>query len=146
MIGVVALLLALASGVIELRVQVSAPVAGLRSGDAGARVAVLRTTRRPGTMRRERRPELGPHQLILVTFDRDGRQLDWRSMPDPRIFRAETADLNGFLSGEVFTLDTSEFSVRIPDVPGATSLKIYATEPNDSGFGLAMVGVVELAR
>jgi hypothetical protein len=147
MAGVVTLLLlSLTAGVIELRVHVSAPVTALRAGDSTRRITLLKKAIKSGTMRRERRPELGPHQLVLVTVDRDGAQLDWRAIADPRVVRVETADADGFLSGQLVTLDSSEFTVRIPFVPGAEHLQIYATHANESGFGLTMVGEVALAR
>lgn len=140
------LLLSFASGVIELRIQVSEAATAQRLGDGSSQVSLLSSASRPGVMRRERRPELGPHQLVLVVVDRDGRQLDWRVVTDPRVVRFESADATGHLSGEVIRDTSAPFTLRIPDIPGATQVRIYQTEPADSGYSLSIVGTLELAK
>lgn len=144
MLTTATLLLALVSGVLELRVQIGPPMTTLRAGDTSRAVTLLGRAAKPGTMRRERRPELGPHQLVIVVVDEAGTQLDWRSIADPRVVRVESADASGRLSGQVITNPSAEFTLRVPDIPGAARVRIFQTITGDDGFALAAVGEVRL--
>jgi hypothetical protein len=139
--------LSLASGILELRIQLAAPVATQRAADVTRTVTVLELSSKPGTLRRERRPELGADQLVIVVLDRDGEQIDWRSIADPRMRRVETADAAGALTGQVIVDPSAPFTLRVPDLPAAARIRLYRTETtDDGGYALAYVAELPLRR
>lgn len=137
---------AAAAGILELRVAISSPSSGQRADQPARAITLRHQAAHPGTLRRERRPELGPDRLVILVLDGNGAQLDWRSIADPRIVRIEAADANGLLSGQRVIDSTAEFTLRIPDLPGAARVVIYSTETTDTGYALAQLGEFALTR
>jgi hypothetical protein len=135
-----------ASGILELRIELTPSASAQRTG-SGSRIVALRSRSvRPGTLRRERRPELGPDQLVIAVFDGNGTQIDWRTMADPRVVRIEAPDANGLLTGQRIVEDSLSFTLRIPDLPGAARVRLYNTEATETGYTLALIGEVGLPR
>lgn len=102
--------------------------------------------RRPvlGAIARERRPELAPDKLVVVLIDNDGREVDWRIIPDPRLIRGEFADADGKMNGQQLRRVETDFLVAIPDLPSIARLALYQPRWTGREFMLDLVGTVDL--
>lgn len=85
---------------------------------------------------RERDPQIGPDDLVIVALDAQGAEVSWQRIKDPRIVRAEIPDAAGRLSGQTLYRTDAELTVTVPDDVAAVSLDLY--EPVRSGSTLAL--------
>jgi len=102
--------------------------------------------RRPvlGAVARERRPELAPDKLVVVLLADDGREVDWRIIPDPRLIRGEFAGADGKMSGQQLRRVETDFLVSIPDLPTIARLALYQPRWTGREFMLDLIGAVDL--
>jgi hypothetical protein len=111
-------------GVLELRIPLS-PVSAPSSSRA---LRIVSQRALPGALRRDRRPVLSADHLLAVVVDAQGHELDWRIAADPRVVRVESADGEGRLSGTTISRPDAALVLRIPDLPGAATVRIYQAD------------------
>lgn len=133
--------------VIELRVHwTPAPITGQAAGAARPADTLVLTaqTLSSGFLRRDRRPQLSADMLVLVVRAADGRELDWRTTPNPRILRAETPQPDGRLTGQFFELPDVDLFMAIPRLLDASAVRIYQPRWTGTDYALDIVGDVAL--
>jgi hypothetical protein len=131
-------------GVVEIRAEWPPASVASMGRRAPAVSKVLSRRIKPGVLRRERRPELSADRLVVVVLDQQGRELDWRLVPNPNVVRAEWAGADGqFVRGTAPT-PSGDLLLVIPDLPGAVSLRIYEPRLGDDGFALALAAELSL--
>lgn len=92
---------------------------------------------------RERNPQIGPDDIVVVALDAQGNEVSWQRMRDPRILRAEIPDATGRLSGQTLYRTDAELTITVPDDVMAVSLDVY--EPVASGGTLALRSLARVA-
>lgn len=133
--------------VLELRVHWTVPGAAPGQAtvlDVSGGFALAEQKRSTGFLRRERRPQLSPDLLVLVVRASDGRELDWRTAPNPRILRAETPQPDGRLTGQVFELPEVDLFVVIPWLAEASAIRVYQPRWTGTEYALDAIGDVAL--
>lgn len=92
---------------------------------------------------RERDPQIGPDDLVIVAVDAQGTEVSWQRVKDPRILRAEFPDAAGRLSGQTLYRTDTELTVTVPDDVAAVSVDVY--EAVRSGSSLALRSLARVA-
>ena len=92
---------------------------------------------------RERDPQIGPDDIVVVALDAQGVETSWQRVRDPRILRAEMPDGTGLLSGETLYRTDTELTVTVPDDGSAVLLDVY--EPVSAGGTLALRPLARVA-
>jgi len=92
---------------------------------------------------RERDPQIGPDDIVVVALDAQGVETSWQRVRDPRILRAEMPDATGLLSGETLYRTDTELTVTVPDDGSAVLLDVY--EPVAAGGTLALRPLARVA-
>jgi hypothetical protein len=110
----------------------------------GSIFTIVERHSRPGTMPRQRTPELSSDQLLIVAVDGQGRETERILIPDPRVLRAERPGPTGELQGEVLHRATAEFLVPLPDDPSLVELRVYHPRWTGSTYDLDLLGTVPL--
>jgi len=105
---------------------------------------VLRRTVVDGTAPRERNPELAADRLVVVLTDGQGAVRYWSSLPDPRVVRAEQPGPDGVLTRVVLHRREADFLVALPNVAGATQVRIYEPRWGGTEWILEPVGAVAM--
>jgi hypothetical protein len=95
---------------------------------------------------RERDPQVGPDDLVIVAVDAQGREVGWQRVKDPRIVRSEQPGPDGLLSGQVFYRSETELVVRVPDNVAVATLRVYDVQWNGSEFLLIGLGTIPAGR
>jgi hypothetical protein len=91
--------------------------------------------------------ELSPTQILIVATDSQRRVTWWTVRPDPRLFRAETADDRGnLIDGGAFYRAAVAFTVDAPDDPQVQDLDVYKPHWNGAEFELERLATVSRAR
>jgi hypothetical protein len=125
----------------------SAAPAVARPPAAQSATPVLVSERRTQMVfRRQRRPEISANDLVVVAHDAMERELDWRSVPDPRIVRAELPNAEGTLSGRTVQQPDAELMIAVPDVPGLDHLALYSPRWTGSEYQLEAIGEVKVGQ
>jgi hypothetical protein len=115
------------------------------SDQAGSRaVSLLSLKSNGGGASRMRTLELSPTQILIVSLDGQNRLVWWQAQPDPRLFRAETADDSGRLSGEEKYLETAEMLFSLPDDEKISKIRFYHPQWNGARFNLKLLGSLDL--
>jgi len=109
-----------------------------------ARMEVLARKTLPGTLQRERNPELSEDLVVIVAVNIRGEETYRVSRPDPRLLRAETADDTGLLSSTRLYRENVEFWVALPDDPDLDKILFFHPEWTGAVFNLVPVGEVRL--
>jgi hypothetical protein len=131
-------------GALELHVMwAAAPATRLANG--GRTFTLVQHRAVPGAIRNERRPEIGPHHLVIVAVDADGRERDWRLIQNPRIARVEMPGDDGQLTGGVFETDKADLVFASPDLPGLRTFRIHQPRWNGAEFVLDLIGEIDLS-
>ena len=112
----------------------------------GPELALLEDRVVPGSLRRERRPQLSDDRLVVVVEDAAGRDLDWRIVPNPAIVRAEAPGPDGQLQGRTIEINPVELSIAIPDIAGADRVSLYRPRWTGTEYLLVPFGQVQLGR
>lgn len=92
---------------------------------------------------RERDPQIGPDDLVVVAVDAQGTEVSWQRLKDPRILRAEIPDATGRLSGQTLYRTDTQLTVTVPDDVAAVAIDVY--EPVRSGGALALRSLARVA-
>ncbi len=96
---------------------------------------------------RQRRLELSPQQILVVSLDKKQRVLWWSLENDPRLLRLETSDESGRLSGgNVIYQNDAELLVSLPADSAITDVRLYHPNWDGSKFQLEAIGSLELPK
>ncbi len=109
-----------------------------------AEISLLSVKSNGGATSRMRTLELSPTQILIVSLDEQKRLIWWTTQPDPRLFRAETADESGKLSGEAKYLETAEILFSLPDDEKISEVRFYHPQWDGAEFNLKLVGSLDL--
>jgi hypothetical protein len=123
---------------VENRAETTAAAPPLREA------RVLERRRGLGALPFERDPQLSTDHLVVVSIDKVGRELDWRTVSDPRLIRAEVPDATGQLHGQTLTRRQADLLVDIPDDPDITGLRVYEVQWAGGEFILKLVATASL--
>lgn len=93
---------------------------------------------------RQRGFELSPTQILIVSVDGEKQVLWWSLQPDPRVFRAETSDDAGNLSGKTIYLNDADMLVSFPAAKEINELYFYSPIWNGKTFDLELIGSLNL--
>jgi hypothetical protein len=98
----------------------------------------------PGSLPRQRNPELSSDQIVVIAVDAQGKEIDWQIIPDPRILRAEFPGPTGELRGEVLHHAETELLITFPNDPAVKELRLYHPHWTGAGFILDLLGTIPL--
>lgn len=121
----------------------AAVVSPTAAAPAGALLLVDRRAV-PGDLPRQRNPQLSSDQLVAITIDSTGRELDWQLVKDPRVIRAESPGADGQLSGQVLHRTDVEFLLTMPAGTTGTAVRIYEPAWTGAEFLLRYLGAIAL--
>jgi hypothetical protein len=96
----------------------------------------------PGAQR-DRRPEVTPQNIVVVTLDKAGVERDWRIVQDPRVVRSESEAL-GALRGETLYYMDSELLLVVPALPDGARLQLYKVFSSNGVAMLDPFGQIDL--
>jgi hypothetical protein len=95
---------------------------------------------------RERDPQIGPDEIVVVAVDAQGREVGWHHLKDPRLVRSEQPGPGGLLSGQVLYRSETELVVRVPDGLGVAALRVYELQSSGREPILQGLGTIRLDR
>jgi hypothetical protein len=98
----------------------------------------------PGSLPRQRNPELSSDHIVVIAVDELGKEIDWQIIPDPRILRAEFPGPTGELRGEVLHHAETELLITFPNDPAVKELRLYHPHWTGAGFILDLLGTIPL--
>lgn len=107
-------------------------------------LTLVNSTRRLGTLPRERSLELSPNQVLVVAVDGNRELRWWRLLLDPRLVRSETPGVSGDISGESYYLIKVDFIIPYPDDPAIKELRFYQPLWSGKDFHLALFSTLPL--
>lgn len=110
-----------------------------------AKISILTAKSSGGVVARMRSLELSPTLIFIASLDERKNLIWWTTAPDPRLFRAETADETGKLSGETKYLENAEMLFSIPDDAKIREIRFYHPQWNGAEYDLQPLGGVSLA-
>jgi hypothetical protein len=102
-------------------------------------------SKKSSALTRQRNFELAPTQILIVSLNADRQILWWDLQPDPRIFRAETSDESGNLSGKTLYRNDAEMLVNVPAAKGITELAFYLPIWDGKNYTLKQIGNLNLS-
>ena len=88
-------------------------------------VFLLKVKSETGALSRQRSVELSPNQILVVAVNAQKQVLWWNLQPDPRVFRAETSDDTGQLSGKTLYRHETEMLVSLPADAAISEVRFY---------------------
>ena len=103
-------------------------------------VELLGIKNRSQSLTRQRAFELSPTQILIVFADEQKQVLWWDLQPDPRIFRAETSDESGNLSGKILYRSNADMLITFPDDKKITELFLYSPDWDGKNYNLELIG------
>jgi hypothetical protein len=103
-------------------------------------VIQLVDSKNSAALTRQRNFELAPTQILIVSLNADRQLLWWDLQPDPRLFRAETSDADGVLSGKTLYRNDVEMLVNVPAAKGITELAFYSPVWDGENYTLKLIG------
>lgn len=101
-------------------------------------------SKKSSALTRQRNFELAPTQILIVSLNAERQLLWWDLQPDPRIFRAETADADGNLSGKTLYRNDVEMLVNVPAAKGITELAFYSPVWDGKNYTLKLIGSLNI--
>jgi hypothetical protein len=107
-----------------------------------ARMEAVERRTVPGTLPRQRRPELSEDLLVVIAINVRGEEVYRTSQIDPRLLRAETADDNGDLTSTLLYRESVDFWIALPDDPDLDKAVFYHPQWTGEVFNLVPVGEV----
>lgn len=111
---------------------------------SSAEISLLSLKSNGGAASRMRSLEFSPTQILIVSMDGQNRLVWWQMQPDPRLFRAETSDETGRLSGEEQYMETAEMLFALPDDKKISKISFYHPQWDGVRFSLKLVGSLDL--
>lgn len=110
-----------------------------------AEVSLVQVKKESGALSRQRVLELSPDQIMVVAINGQKQVLWWNLQPDPRVFRAETSDDSGNLSGKKLYRNDSEILFSIPADAAITEVRFYhPVWDGTSSYSLQEIGRLNL--
>ena len=107
--------------------------------------SLLETKRNSGALARQRVMEFSPTQILIVAINDKNQVLWWSLQPDPRLFRAETSDDAGRLSGKTLYRNDAEMLVSLPTDETITEARFYHPAWNGkNAYNLEQIGSLTL--
>ena len=97
----------------------------------------------PGSLRRDRAPQVSSTSLVAVSLDASGNELDWRTLTDPRVVRAE-ASAGGQLTGDRLYYLEIDVLLQVPDLPQTSQVRLYSVRAENGRAVLDPLGTVGL--
>lgn len=91
---------------------------------------------------RQRSFDLSPTQILIVSLDEQKQVLWWDMQPDPRIFRGETADEDGNLSGKTLYHASADMIITLPADKKITDIILYLPEWDGQTYSLELIGKI----
>jgi len=128
----------------RIELQWITPVTAERTAVRAEDVRIVSRVRGEGPLPQERDPQLSPDRLVVVSSDAAGRELDWRTVPDPRLIRGETADAQGRITSRRLLRAEANLLVDIPDRADIVLLRVYAPEWVNDAYVLRLVATADL--
>jgi hypothetical protein len=107
--------------------------------------AVMSSRRSTEPLALDRDPRLSETQLVVASFDRTGRELAWRAVPDPRMVRAEVGRDGALVGARVYVEGETELVVALPDDVGVHELRIFRPRWNGAAFERIEIARLEVA-
>ena len=124
--------------------EISADEAEFSQAKPETGIIQLIESKKSSAITRQRNFELAPTQILIVSLNADRQLLWWDLQPDPRIFRAETADADGVLSGKTLYRNDAEMLVNVPAAVGITKLAFYSPIWDGKNYTLKLIGNLNL--
>ena len=124
--------------------EISAAEAEFSQAKPETSIIQLVKSKKSAAITRQRNFELAPTQILIVSLNADRQLLWWDLQPDPRIFRAETADAGGNLSGKTLYRNDAEMLVNVPAAVGITELAFYSPIWDGKNYTLKLIGNLNL--
>lgn len=110
-----------------------------------AEVSLVEIKKKSGALSRQRVLELSPDQILVVAINVQKQVLWWNLQSDPRVFRAETSDDSGNLSGKTLYRNDSEILFSIPADSTIDEVRFYHPVWNGtSSYSLQQIGRLNL--
>jgi hypothetical protein len=97
----------------------------------------------PGSLRRDRAPQVSSTSLVAVSLDGGGRELDWRTLTDPRVVRAEASG-GGQLTGERLYYLEIDVLLQVPDLRQTSRVRLYSVRAENGRAVLDPLGTVDV--
>lgn len=91
---------------------------------------------------RQRSFDLSPTQILIVFLNEQKQVLWWDLQPNPRIFRAETADEGGNLSGKTLYRLSADMLITFPADQKITDVFLYSPEWDGQTYSLELIGKI----
>jgi len=95
---------------------------------------------------RERDPQVGPDDIVIVALDAQRREVAWIRVTDPRLIRSEQPGPGGTLTGQRLYRNDVEFLVRVPDGVNAVELAVYQPQRTGEQNTLRPLGTIAPVR
>ena len=109
-------------------------------------IQVLDDTVIPGSMPRQRNPQLSRDHIVIIAYDENGTEITRTAIIDPRLIRAETADEQGRISTKKIYRESVQFFVNFPNDDRITLIRLYHPRWNGSEFILDQINEMHLDR
>jgi hypothetical protein len=110
-----------------------------------AEVSLVQLKKESGALSRQRVLELSQNQIMVVAINAQKQVLWWNLQPDPRVFRAETSDDAGNLSGKTLYRNDSEILFSIPADAAINEVRFYhPVWDGTSSYSLQQIGRLNL--
>jgi hypothetical protein len=107
-------------------------------------VKLLETKNRRQSVSRQRAFELSPTQLLVIYGNEQKQVLWWELQPDPRIFRAETSDESGNLSGKTLYRAGADMLITFPADEKIAEVFLYSPNWDGKNYNLELIGRINL--
>lgn len=98
--------------------------------------------KRAGGVHQPRGVNVDGELLFVAAVNRGQELIWWTEIGDPRIFRAESADSDGHMSGQLLHASSPTFEVNFPDNPQIKELRFYEFKQADAGPVLELVNTI----
>jgi hypothetical protein len=130
-----------ADGVLQLRLRWHTAEPTANPARTQNRFELIAAEHVPGSLRRDRAPQVSSTSLVAVSLDDAGRELDWRTLIDPRVVRAE-ASAGGQLTGERLYYLEIDVILQVPDLPQTSQVRLYSVRAENGRAVLDPLGTV----
>jgi hypothetical protein len=107
------------------------------------RFALISASAVPGSLRRDRAPQVSSTSLVAVSLDGDGRELDWRTLMDPRVVRAEASETAELTGQRLYYLEI-DVLLQVPDLPQTSRIRLYSVRAENGRAVLDPLGTVDV--
>jgi hypothetical protein len=118
----------------------------VKPGDQGFRhgrkLTIKVKEKRTGGVPQPRAVNVGDELLFVAAVNGGQELVWWTEIGDPRIVRAESADSEGHMSGQLLHASSPTFEVNFPDDPQIKELRFYQFKQTDAIPVLELVNTI----